>query len=106
MKKIITALLLSLFLALPLAAMAAVNINTASESTLAGELPGIGPSKAKAIIQYREEEGKFKTEEDLTSVPGIGEKTLESIRHLITVGDTAAASAPAGDSGGTSGDAE
>ena len=48
-------------------------------------LPGIGPSKAKAIIQYREEHGTFKKIEDLKSVSGIGEKTFEKLKDLITI---------------------
>ncbi|MED3661501.1 helix-hairpin-helix domain-containing protein [Ureibacillus sp. FSL K6-8385] len=61
-----------------------VNINTADESQLT-TLPGIGPSKAKAIIQYREEHGKFKHIEDIKNVSGIGEKTFEKLKDLITV---------------------
>ena len=48
-----------------------VNINTATQSQLE-ELPGIGSSKAKAIIEYREKNGKFETIEDLQKVEGIG----------------------------------
>lgn len=106
MKKLITALLLSLVLTLPLAAMAAVNINTADATTLASELPGIGLSKANAIVQYRTEKGDFEKIEDLVNVPGIGEKTLEKIRPLITIGETGSSSTPTSGSGGTSGDSE
>ncbi|MFQ3542707.1 ComEA family DNA-binding protein [Halobacillus rhizosphaerae] len=48
-------------------------------------LQGIGPSKAAAIVQYREEEGPFKSKEDLLNVGGIGEKTLEAISENIQV---------------------
>ena len=48
-------------------------------------LSGIGPAKAAAIVRDREENGPFKTEDDLTRVSGIGEKTLENIREEITV---------------------
>lgn len=61
-----------------------VNINTADESKLI-TLPGIGPSKAQAIIQYREEHGPFKKIEDLKSVSGIGEKTFEKLKDFITI---------------------
>ncbi len=62
-----------------------VNINTADEATLE-TISGIGPSKAKKIITYREAHGPFKTVDDLTSVSGIGEKTLASIKDQICVG--------------------
>ncbi|WP_101844348.1 helix-hairpin-helix domain-containing protein [Halobacillus sp. Marseille-P3879] len=59
-----------------------IRINYASGEEIQS-LPGIGPSKAKAIVQYREENGLFKTNEDLLSVAGIGEKTLETLEEYI-----------------------
>ena len=61
-----------------------VNLNTASVDDLTG-LPGIGPSYAKRIVEYREKNGPFKRVEDLLNVQGIGEKTLEKLRDRITV---------------------
>ena len=61
-----------------------VNINTADASGLQ-QISGIGPSKAQKIITYREQNGKFKSVEDLTNVSGIGEKTLASIKDQICV---------------------
>lgn len=61
-----------------------VNINKASSSELE-TLPGIGPAKAQAIIDYREQNGSFKVVEDLMSVSGIGEKTFEKLKDHITV---------------------
>ena len=61
-----------------------ININKASSEELQ-ELPGIGPSKATAIIQKREELSSFKTIEDLKEVSGIGDKTFEKLKDLITV---------------------
>jgi len=61
-----------------------VNINTADEAAL-DTLPGIGPSKAKRIIEYREQNGPFRTIEELKNVSGIGEKTFEQLKDLITV---------------------
>lgn len=61
-----------------------VNINTASQKELES-LPGIGPSLAQRIIQYRQEKGLFKTPEDIKNVSGIGEKKYEQIKDYITV---------------------
>jgi len=69
------------------AANAPVNINKASTAQLALELNGIGPSKAEAIVRYREEHGAFKTVDDLVNVKGIGPKTLEKLRSQIVAGE-------------------
>lgn len=61
-----------------------VNINLATSDELQ-TLSGIGPSKAEAIIAYREEQGPFTKIEDLLEVTGIGEKSLEKIREEITI---------------------
>lgn len=61
-----------------------VNVNTASASELAA-VTGIGPSLAKAIIDYRAKHGPFKKFEELDGVSGIGPKTLEKLRPLLTV---------------------
>jgi competence protein ComEA len=63
---------------------AVININNATEKELA-VLPGIGKKKAKAIITYRKENGKFSSVNDLKKVEGIGKKTLENIKEYITV---------------------
>jgi competence protein ComEA len=62
-----------------------LNLNAASADDLAS-LPGIGPSYAKRIVEYREKNGPFKRVEDLLNVQGIGEKTLERIRDRVMVG--------------------
>ena len=59
-----------------------VSINQATESELQ-TLPGIGPSKASAIIKYRDDFGKFNSIDELTNVSGIGNKTLENLRDYI-----------------------
>ncbi|WP_284140460.1 MULTISPECIES: helix-hairpin-helix domain-containing protein [unclassified Virgibacillus] len=59
-------------------------INRATKEEIE-QLNGIGPKKAEAIIQYREEHGQFRKLEDLLEVSGIGEKTLESIKDAIQI---------------------
>lgn len=61
-----------------------VNINTA-DTTMLQTLSGIGEKRAADIINYRETNGLFETVDDLDQVSGIGEKTMEKLRHLITV---------------------
>lgn len=61
-----------------------VNINTAGQAELE-RLPGIGPSLAKKILDFRQKNGQFKTPNDLMAVPGIGEKKFEQLKNLITV---------------------
>ena len=60
-----------------------ISINKATIEELQ-TLPGIGESKAKAIIEYRLKEGEFKTIEDITKVSGIGEAAFEKIKDSIT----------------------
>ena len=61
-----------------------ININEATEADLL-TLQGVGPSKAAAIIGYREENGPFATVEELMNVSGIGEKTFEALEPFIRV---------------------
>ncbi len=61
-----------------------LNINRASKSDLE-KLPGIGPTIAERIVNYREEHGAFKSIEDLKNVKGIGDKKFEALKDLITV---------------------
>lgn len=61
-----------------------INLNKATLEELQ-TLEGIGESKAKAIIAYREEKGKFNNIEELLEVSGIGEKLYETIKTNITV---------------------
>jgi len=63
-----------------------VNINIASVEELT-QLPGIGPVKAQAILDKRKELGSFHTTEQLMEVKGIGPKTYEKLKELITIGD-------------------
>lgn len=85
------ALFLALAPALPAAEEGAVNLNSATEEELVA-LPGIGPSKAKAIIEYRSTH-PFQSVEELKNVRGIGDHTLESLKGKIQVGTAAAGAA-------------
>ena len=62
-----------------------IDINTASLAEL-DSLPGIGPTTAQKIIDYREQNGPFLTKEDIINVSGIGPGTYERLKDLITVG--------------------
>lgn len=62
-----------------------INLNTADVSTLERELVGVGPAKAKAIVEYREAHGNFATVEELLEVKGIGESILERNRSKLSV---------------------
>lgn len=61
-----------------------LDINTASAADLVG-LPGIGPSKAEAILAYRDAHGDFSSVEELLKVSGIGQSVLDKIAPYITV---------------------
>ena len=76
-------------------ALAAVNINTATKEEL-DALPGIGPVKAQAIIDYRNANGPFKSPEDVMKVKGIKEGEFSKLKGTIsTSGATTAPPAPA-----------
>lgn len=62
----------------------AIRINYATREEIE-TLPGIGPSKAAAIIKYREENGHFQTIDDLLEISGIGKKTLENMEDEIQI---------------------
>ncbi|MCE7901438.1 MAG: helix-hairpin-helix domain-containing protein [Gammaproteobacteria bacterium PRO9] len=92
---------LGLLLAGALAAQAGpVDINSADAATISKELNGVGASRARAIVEYREKNGRFATPEDLLKVSGIGPQVLKLNREFIRTGaqprpSRAAPSAPA-----------
>ena len=61
-----------------------IDINTA-DAKLLETLPGIGETRAQAIISHRDEHGPFKRVDDIVAVPGVGPATLESLRDLVEV---------------------
>ena len=84
MKKLIGSMLtLAGLLTLPV--FAAVNINTATQSELEA-VKGLGPSKAKAIISYRESNGKFKSLDELDKVKGFGKSSVDKLKNELSVG--------------------
>jgi len=64
---------------------ARININTASAEQIATIMTGVGENKAKAIVQYRKSNGKFKSVQDLENVDGIGAKTVEKNKDRIAL---------------------
>lgn len=61
-----------------------VNLNTATDIELQS-LPGVGPSKAKSIIEYREKNGGFKSIDEIKNIKGIGESSFEKLKDKITI---------------------
>ncbi len=66
-------------------ASAPLNLNAATQAQLE-KLPGIGPSVAMRILEYRQKNGAFKKVEDLMNVRGVGEKSFLKLKSLVTVG--------------------
>lgn len=63
-----------------------VDINRA-EVWLLEALPGIGPTLAQRIVDYREQNGPFHNTSEITRVAGIGEAIYEQVKHLVTIAD-------------------
>lgn len=63
-----------------------VNINSASIDELK-EIPGVGESTAKKIIEYREQNGGFSSKFEIMNISGIGQKKFENMKNHISVGD-------------------
>ena len=72
-----------------------VDINTADAAQLEQVLVGVGPAKAEAIVEHRKAHGPFKSADELALVKGIGLKTVERNRDLISVGNASAPARPA-----------
>ena len=78
-----TLLFVTLLLLGGFAAAAQIDINTASAEDIAKNLTGIGPSKASAIVKFREANGPYKKISDLIRVKGVGKKTLDANKDKI-----------------------
>jgi competence protein ComEA len=70
-----------------LAAPDSVNVNSADAETLAAVLDGVGMARAEAIVEYRQENGRFGDAYDLTNVKGIGDRTVELNEERIRLTD-------------------
>lgn len=91
--------LFALWLALSGAALAVVNINTATKEELT-TLKGVGEKRAQDILDYRKKHGSFKSVDDLEKVPSIGPGLMKQIRSNLTVtGKTSIDKTKAGDKG-------
>lgn len=65
-----------------------VDINCDSAEALAAQLQGVGETRAAAIVEHRNQVGKFASADDLLAVKGIGSKTLDANRDNIEVGES------------------
>lgn len=83
----IVSLSLALLAQSALAAPESVNVNSADAETLAAVLDGVGLARAEAIIDYRQENGRFADVYDLASVKGIGDRTIELNEERIRLTD-------------------
>ena len=82
LKSIFGSIVLVLFLFV--SAFAAINLNTADKAALES-ISGIGPAKANAIIKYREEQGSFKSVDELLNIKGIGPKIFKNIKDQVEI---------------------
>jgi competence protein ComEA len=71
---------------------APVDVNSADVQSLSDALTGIGPAIAKAIVEYREQNGPFSSVEDLLNVKGVGPTVLERNKADIIIGGEASKS--------------
>ena len=92
MKKFLLVLLSVVAFSLSASVWAAVDLNKATQTELE-TIKGVGPAKAKAIIDYRTKNGPFKTVDDLDNVKGFGKKSVDKVRSEISVGGASAAPA-------------
>ncbi len=84
--RILTCVMVISILMVPVCVMAGekINLNTATLEDLT-KLKGIGPSLGKRVVDYREKYGPFEKKEDLIKVKGVGQKTFDANKDIITV---------------------
>ncbi len=85
LKRRLGSLLVSLLFAVQ--ALAAVDINKAGQAELES-VKGIGPKKAKAIIEHRDKNGPFKSIDDLAKVKGFGKSSVDKVRANLSVAES------------------
>ena len=85
MKKLILSILLACVFCLQNAYAESVDINSADAKTIAENLKGVGLKKATRIVEFRIENGPYRTIDDITKVKGIGPKILERNKEYIIV---------------------
>ncbi len=85
MKKLLLAALAALAFTGASFAADTVDLNTATQEQLE-TLTGVGPAKAKAIIDYRTEKGNFKAVDDLDNIKGFTQKSIDKLRAQATAG--------------------
>ena len=86
--EIIKKILLAVCLLIPTLLFAeAVNINTADKEALMTSIKGVGERRAEAIIAYREQNGSFKSVEELAEVRGVGQSIVEKNMDNLSVAD-------------------
>ena len=83
LRKLLAVICLSVFLMQSALAFDSVNINTANVSSISEALNGVGETRAKAIVEYRDQNGPFSSVDQLINVKGIGAKLVEKNREFI-----------------------
>jgi competence protein ComEA len=86
--KVFYAIVVTLFLSLVSLHLfaAQVDINSADATTLSESLKGVGPKLARAIVDYRNKNGSFKTVDDLADVKGVGPSIIKKNREKLSIG--------------------
>jgi competence protein ComEA len=64
-----------------------ININTADKEALMSVITGVGEKKAEAIIAYREENGPFKSIDELTNIKGVGQGMVDKHREMLSTSE-------------------